>query len=64
MSDFTFSLVTSVFTIGGLLGSLCANVVMDKAGRRGTQRVCAAFIGVGAALMGVSNSLIWLLFGR
>ncbi|KAF8964121.1 general substrate transporter [Flammula alnicola] len=64
MSDLTFSLVTSIFTIGGLAGSLVAHLVMDNLGRRGTHRICAIFIGIGAAFMGLSNSLVFILFGR
>ncbi|KAF7796537.1 hypothetical protein EIP86_007717 [Pleurotus ostreatoroseus] len=35
MSDATFSVVTSVYTVGGFLGSFFANVVMDRWGRKG-----------------------------
>ncbi len=64
MSDLTFSLLTAIFTIGGLAGSLVANLVMDSSGRRGSNRICAIFMALGTALMGLSNSLIWLLLGR
>ncbi|KDR81371.1 hypothetical protein GALMADRAFT_239236 [Galerina marginata CBS 339.88] len=64
MSDFTFSLVTAIFTIGGLAGSLVANLVMDRWGRRGTNRISTIFIGVGTILMGLSNSVSLLLAGR
>lgn len=64
MSDFTFSLVTSIFTIGGLAGSLVANLVMDRWGRKGTNRICTVFVAVGTALMGFSNSVSILLLGR
>lgn len=64
MSDLTFSLLTAIFTIGGLAGSLVANLVMDSSGRRGSNRICAIFMAVGTALMGLSNSLILLLLGR
>lgn len=64
MSDVTFSLLTAIFTIGGLAGSLIANLVMDSAGRRGSNRICAIFMAIGTALMGISNSLYILLIGR
>lgn len=64
MSDFTFSLVTSIFTVGGLAGSLVANLVMDRWGRRGTNRICTVFIAIGTVLMGLSNSVFLLLLGR
>ncbi|OCH95281.1 general substrate transporter [Obba rivulosa] len=64
MSDATFSVVTSVYTVGGLLGSLFANVVMDRLGRKGACRVSAATTAVGAGLMGVAASLTPLTVGR
>ncbi|KAH9925279.1 general substrate transporter [Fomitopsis serialis] len=64
MTDATFSVVTSVYTVGGLLGSLGANLVMDRWGRRGAVRVSAIATGLGAALMGVSAGLAPLILGR
>ena len=64
MSDFTFSLVTSIFTVGGLAGSLFANLIMDKWGRRGAHRICAILIAFGTVSMGLSNSVSLLLVGR
>ncbi|KAJ2916836.1 hypothetical protein MD484_g3595, partial [Candolleomyces efflorescens] len=64
MSDVTFSLVTSVFTIGGLAGSSIANLITDARGRKGALRVCAILMTLGAALMGVSRSVLLLMVGR
>ncbi|KAI0340688.1 general substrate transporter [Trametopsis cervina] len=64
MSEATFSLVTSVYTVGGLLGSLFANVVMDRWGRKGAVRVSAATFTVGSAVMGVASTLSALILGR
>jgi MFS transporter, SP family, solute carrier family 2 (facilitated glucose transporter), member 3 len=64
MSDATFSVVTSVYTVGGLLGSLVANVVMDRWGRKGAVRASAVMFVVGAGLMSISASLSALIFGR
>ena len=64
MSDVTFSILTSIFTVGGLAGSLVANLVMDRWGRRGANQICAVIFGIGAAFMGVTNSLFLLLLGR
>lgn len=64
MSDVSFSVVTSIFTVGGLLGSAVANLFMDGSGRKGTLRICAALTAVGAALMGLSNSVLLLAIGR
>lgn len=64
MSDVSFSLVTSIFTVGGLLGSAVANLIMDGSGRKGTLRICAALTAAGAGLMGLSNSVAVLAIGR
>ncbi|KAF5387155.1 hypothetical protein D9615_001699 [Tricholomella constricta] len=64
MSDFTFSVVTAIFTVGGLAGSLVANLVMDRWGRKGATRISALFISVGAGFMAVSASVGLLSFGR
>lgn len=64
MSDATFSVVTAVYTVGGLLGSLVANVVMDRAGRKGAVQASSALFVLGAAVMGAANSLWPLIIGR
>lgn len=64
MSDFTFSVVTAIFTVGGLSGSLMANVIMDRWGRKGATKASAFFISTGAGLMGISSSVSLLVFGR
>ncbi|KAI0811033.1 general substrate transporter [Irpex lacteus] len=64
MSDATFSVVTAVYTVGGLLGSLVANVVMDRWGRRGAVRASAVMFAIGSGIMGMSASLSPLIFGR
>ncbi|CAA7270174.1 unnamed protein product [Cyclocybe aegerita] len=64
MSDLTFSLVTAIFTVGGLAGSLLANSFIDSWGRRGTHRFCAILVALGAALMGLSSNIYFLLLGR
>ncbi|KAF7338630.1 25S rRNA adenine-N(1) methyltransferase [Mycena venus] len=64
MSDFKFSVVTSVFTVGGLAGSLVANLIMDRWGRKGASRVSSLLVAVGAGLMTVSASVGVLGLGR
>lgn len=64
MSDFKFSVVTAVFTAGGLAGSLLGNVFMDRWGRKGAARATSLFVGVGASLMCVSASVPVLALGR
>ena len=64
MSDATFSVLTSVYTVGGLLGSIGANVVMDRWGRKGAILASAFVMAVGAGFMGVAASLTPLIIGR
>ncbi|KAI0948397.1 hypothetical protein AcV7_009153 [Taiwanofungus camphoratus] len=64
MVDATFSVVTSVYTVGGLLGSLVANLVMDRWGRRGATLASSIATAVGAGLMGIASSLVLLMLGR
>ncbi|KAJ7074334.1 general substrate transporter [Mycena amicta] len=64
MTDFMFSVVTAVFTVGGLAGSLVANIFMDRWGRKGATRLSSVFSAVGAAVMGSSTSVGMLAFGR
>jgi MFS family permease len=64
MSEFAFSVVTAIFTVGGLLGSLIANLVMDRWGRKGAIRASALLISLGAGIMGVSGSISLLCLGR
>ncbi|KAF9052782.1 general substrate transporter [Panaeolus papilionaceus] len=64
ISDWSFSVLTSIFTIGGLVGSLLADFVMNSRGRKGTHRFCTYFLGSGALIMAVGPSLPYLLVGR
>ncbi|KAJ7470350.1 general substrate transporter [Mycena latifolia] len=64
MSDFKFSVVTALFTAGGLLGSLVSNVVMDRWGRKGATRASSLLVAAGAGLMCVSASVAVLGLGR
>ncbi|WWC58633.1 uncharacterized protein I303_101177 [Kwoniella dejecticola CBS 10117] len=57
MSPAEFGLVTSIFTLGGLLGSLAANSVTHRVGRIGTLRVSALCVLVGSAIMGLADSM-------
>ncbi|PIL23734.1 MFS general substrate transporter [Ganoderma sinense ZZ0214-1] len=64
MDDATFSVVTSVYTVGGLLGSLGANIVMDRWGRKGAVLTSSFIMAVGAGFMAVAASLSPLILGR
>ncbi|KAG2115507.1 general substrate transporter [Suillus clintonianus] len=64
MSDATFSVVTSMYTFGGFFGSLSANIVMDRYGRKGASRLSAALTASGSAVFGLSSSVGPLILGR
>ncbi|KIK63780.1 hypothetical protein GYMLUDRAFT_40848 [Collybiopsis luxurians FD-317 M1] len=64
LNDFTFSVVTSVFNLGGLLGSALASLLIDNSGRRGTARITSFLIALGSALMSLSASTTVLGIGR
>ncbi|TFK46028.1 general substrate transporter [Heliocybe sulcata] len=64
MTDATFSVVTSVFTVGGLLGSMGANIIMDKRGRKDAVRASSLMTAAGTSIMALSSSVYPLAFGR
>ena len=64
MTDAQFSALTSVFSIGGLIGSAGANVVMDGRGRRGALRISAVLTALGAFLMTIASGYAPLVIGR
>ncbi|KAA1474808.1 general substrate transporter [Dentipellis sp. KUC8613] len=64
MSDATFSAVTAVFTVGGLLGSLSSKYVVDRFGRKGAVICNSVLVAMGSGLMGISASVAPLMFGR
>jgi len=64
MSDATFSLVTSMFTAGGFLGSSTANIVMERHGRKAALQISGLFVAIGSGLMAIAPSTFLLLLGR
>jgi len=64
MTDATFSFVTSVFTVGGFLGSSTASIVMERHGRKAALQVSGLFVAVGSSLMAIAPSTFLLLLGR
>ncbi|KAF8436896.1 general substrate transporter [Boletus edulis BED1] len=64
MTDATFSLVTSMFTFGGLFGCLSANLIMDRYGRNSATRFSALFNTAGAAISGLAPSVAPMALGR
>lgn len=64
MSDETFSLVTSMFTVGGFLGSFTASTVMERHGRKAALQFSGLSVAVGSGLMAIAPSTSLLLLGR
>lgn len=64
MTDATFGMVTSSFTLGGFMGSSLANILMDKLGRRKAVMVNAGLVASGGAIMTVANGISSLVVGR
>ncbi|KAF4622587.1 hypothetical protein D9613_009239 [Agrocybe pediades] len=64
MTDVTFSLITSIYTIGGLTGSLLAKYAMDRTGRRGANCISAFLIVLGTTVMALAGNVTTLLAGR
>lgn len=60
MSDTTFSVVTSAFTFGGLIGSLLASYSVDRFGRKGALMSSSSLFATGAAMMaGAHNANVF-----
>ncbi|CAG8592680.1 22465_t:CDS:2 [Cetraspora pellucida] len=64
MNAAQFAFVTSVFTLGGLLGSLFASRVADSKGRRDTLILNGVFLGLGPLVMGFAPNITALVIGR
>jgi len=64
MTEAQFSALTSVFSVGGLIGSAGANVVMDSRGRRGALRISAILTALGALFMAIASGYTLLVVGR
>ena len=64
MTDAQFSALTSIFSVGGLIGSAGANVVMDRRGRRGALRISAVLTALGGLFMTIASGYAPLLIGR
>lgn len=59
-----FGYLTSIYTIGGLVGSLCTGTIADRRGRRSACLAGAFSIVLGGALMALAPSFVVLLVGR
>ncbi|ODQ78345.1 hypothetical protein BABINDRAFT_14920 [Babjeviella inositovora NRRL Y-12698] len=64
MDDQEIALVTTMFTVGGLVGSLYSGKLSDMIGRKRTAKINAGLFVVGAFLMTVANSKEVFLVAR
>lgn len=64
LSPENVGLVTSIFSIGGLIGSFYIGSFADKLGRKKTSLIHCSIYFLGSMLNGLSNSYYTLLVGR
>jgi sugar porter (SP) family MFS transporter len=64
MSKAEFATVSSIFTIGGLVGALCAGPFTTKRGRLPAMRITALFYIIGAVVETISGSIAIMAIGR
>ncbi|KAJ1927232.1 hypothetical protein IWQ60_003122 [Tieghemiomyces parasiticus] len=64
MSDGSFSFATSIFTLGGLVGSVLAPFVADRYGRKTATVANNLTYILGSLAMSLASNLPWLLTGR
>ena len=64
MDDWQFSSVTSIFTIGGLLGSLFANRAIVSRGRLESTVLSASFVSAGSIIMSIAGSFHIIALSR
>ncbi|KAI5966843.1 uncharacterized protein KGF55_000252 [Candida pseudojiufengensis] len=64
MTPDQIGLVTSIFSIGGLIGSFYVGFLADKYGRKMTGYLHCAMYILGSMINGLSNTYISLLIGR
>jgi MFS family permease len=64
MSDNAFGVVTSVYTIGGLLGSAMASYHVDRFGRKGALISSSSLFAAGAGMMAGAHNAVVFGVGR
>lgn len=64
MDDAQFAVVSSIFTLGGLLGALCAGPLSTAKGRALAMRLSAIFYVLGATISTLAPSIFFLSAGR
>ncbi|OXG79010.1 vacuolar membrane protein [Cryptococcus neoformans A2-102-5] len=64
MTTSSFGIVVSIFTLGGLLGSLAASTTTSRYGQVGTLRLSAAMVFAGSTCIGFAGNTSSMLIGR
>ncbi|ODO07145.1 hypothetical protein L198_00724 [Cryptococcus wingfieldii CBS 7118] len=64
MTSSQFGLVVSVFTLGGLAGSLVFHAISQKFGKTGSLRVSALSVLIGSAVVGLAGNALVMGLGR
>jgi MFS family permease len=64
MDDAQFAVISSIFTLGGLLGALCAGPISNSYGRLLAMRLTSLFYALGSGLAAVSVNIPLMVTGR
>ena len=64
MSEGTFSVVSSIYTLGGLIGALASGPCSTKLGRLVTMRAATTFLILGPVFESLANTAVVMSVGR
>jgi MFS family permease len=64
MDDSQFAVISSIFTLGGLLGALCAGPVSNSYGRLPAMRLSSLFYALGSGIAATSVNIPLIAIGR
>ncbi|KAI1129026.1 general substrate transporter [Nemania abortiva] len=64
MNDYQFAVVSSMFTVGGLIGALAGGPISSARGRLLAMRLTGLFFVIGSALMTLGTSIPVMSIGR
>lgn len=64
MSEAAFATISSVFTLGGLIGALCSGPLASKRGRLPAMRATAILFVIGSLIETVAGSVFVMALGR
>lgn len=64
MNEAAFATVSSIFTLGGLIGALCAGPISSRRGRLPAMRMTALLFVIGSAVETIAGSVLVMATGR